>query len=217
MGCELVCSPHTVAEVNADDPVCSQASGHSSVSPHATAGVEHDLVSEERRLKGCYPVEELVFIGSPIGVQLVELLPLPAKGLTGPLLLQSYVLGEHPRDATHDGVSVAAACAGQCTGLDIIPISGIRRANQVALASRTHQIVKQPTSACSAFLACTELELPHPVRIRPHDTLVLRLCGRWACITSPKRYRWRVHQSSPIPARLGAARGIVCSGRSRVA
>ena len=141
LGGKLICRLHTGADVNTDDPLCSQASGDSSVSPHATAGVEHDLVSEECRLKRCYPVEELVFIGSPIGVQLVELLPLPAKGLACSLLLQSYVLGEHPRDATHDGVSVAAARTGQRAGFEIIPATGFRRAVQGALAGRTHQIV----------------------------------------------------------------------------
>ena len=87
VGGELVCSLYTVTEVKADDSVCSQTSCSGSESPHATASIEYDLILEACGLKWHHPVQELVFIGSPIGVQLIKLLPLPAKGLARPFLL----------------------------------------------------------------------------------------------------------------------------------
>ena len=82
----------------------------------AAAGVEHALPSEERAVDGIEPVEELLL---ELGMELGEVLPLPAERRRGLPLLLDEVGRDEPRDAVPNRPVATAAVADEPAGLDL--------------------------------------------------------------------------------------------------
>ena len=104
------------AEIERDDLTRAELGGEVRVAAGAAAGVEHALPSEERAVDGIEPVEELLL---ELGVELGEVLPLPAERRRRLPLLLHEVGRDEPRDAVPNRPVTTAAVADEPAGLDL--------------------------------------------------------------------------------------------------
>ena len=130
------------AQIHGDHVARAPLGGEVRVPPEPAARVEDNLVAEVVRAERLDPVEQLTL---RLGMDLDEVLPLPAEGALN-LLLGSRELGrEQARDAPFDRVAGRAAPAGELAALDVGGAVRLRLESEVAAADRAGDQVEEPS------------------------------------------------------------------------
>src|SRR5947209_20579107 len=150
---ELTCRFHALAEIDADHPPRPKTRSGNAEATHAASGVQHKLSVEETRVEWSYPVQELGLDARLVLVDVLELLPLPAKRLGGTLFVHIDNRARHARDAPDNLIRGTAPSTGKGASFEVLVRADLRSRPERLPACRTDEIVKQPGShpVCFSF------------------------------------------------------------------